>query len=408
MPVPDSWKPYDRDPSTKKDKAFSVLGAMRIGRDRKERRFVSQAVEHELNEPHAAIAWVRPFDAEAWTREDRECASNLARLVGYLGHSSSLVAIEVASEISTPALVPDDDGTVLLRVPYDGRLAHLEAAFEAGRRPTTSSWQPYGYRRDTSPGPRPPWRDLVVFRLVRGPHRLPIVASLRATRVLREALNDAFRSSPFNQEPPEIVCGRTKGDGVTATMPHVAFVPLPDVGHAHASGTLLGLALLLPEALKGEERRTVLRAIQTVTKLELGTLGRWDLERQTLETPLYGLLPETWTRASKVWTTVTPLSFDRDPGEATGGTAAATVTLACERLGLPAPEAIELSGTPFIEGSEHAREFALFQANPSALRRRHIHARLEFGKPICGPLVIGAGRYLGYGLCRPIRAGVVA
>lgn len=405
VPVPDNWKPYYRDPNTKRDKAFSAMGAMRIGRDRKERRFVSQAVELELTEPHATVAWLRPLDADAWTSEDQECATSLSRFVGYLGHSSSLVALDIASEIRAPALVPDDDGTILLRVPYEGRLAHLEDAFHAGHRPPMSSWQPYGQRRAVAPGPKPPWRDMVVLRLVGGPHRLPLAATQRATRRLRETLNDIFRASPFNQEPPEIVSGRAASNGAKSAVPHIAFIPLPDVDHSFASGHLLGFALLLPEILRGEERRTVLRAIQQLTVLDFGSLGCWDLERQTLETPVQGLLPETWTRSSKSWTTVTPISFDRDPGDPLGEVALTGVALACERLGLPAPSDIKLSATPFLAGSNHAREFTLFQVTENARRRRHVHARLVFAEAVSGPLVIGAGRYLGYGLCRPTSGG---
>lgn len=101
VPVPDNWKPYYRDPNTKKEKAFTVMGAMRIGRDRKERRFVSHAVELDLVEPHATIAWPQPVDGTAWTSEDLECAANLSRLVGYLGHSSSLVGVDVGDEVAT-------------------------------------------------------------------------------------------------------------------------------------------------------------------------------------------------------------------------------------------------------------------------------------------------------------------
>jgi CRISPR-associated protein Csb2 len=34
--------------------------------------------------------------------------------------------------------------------------------------------------------------------------------------------------------------------------------------------------------------------------------------------------------------------------------------------------------------------------------RLHTHAILIFDQPICGPLMIGAGRYRGYGVCRPM------
>lgn len=34
--------------------------------------------------------------------------------------------------------------------------------------------------------------------------------------------------------------------------------------------------------------------------------------------------------------------------------------------------------------------------------RRHAHAILVFDRPVRGPILLGAGRYRGYGLCRPL------
>jgi CRISPR-associated protein Csb2 len=408
VPVPDNWKPYFRDPNTKKDKPFPVMGAMRIGRDRKERRFVSQAVNLDVHEPHATIGWPRPREHQEWQERDYGAAATLSRLVSYLGHSSSVVAVDVVREVPVSAWIPDDnDGALLLRVPHEDRLKILEAAFEADRRPPVSTWQSYGERRVDSPGPRSHWPSMVVFRIAGGPHRLPLVASLQATRALREHLKDIFRKPPFNEEPPEVVSGRTpkvSGQSV-AQSPHLAFVPLPDVDHEHAAGHLLGLALLLPASLKGDERRRVLAAIARLEDLELPAIGRWRLERQTLETPLHGLLPATWIGPSRSWATVVPMAFDRDPGDVLGGDAEAGVRVACTRLGLPSPAEVALWATPFILGVAHAREFPLFRPTVTAPRRRHVHVRLEFDAPIHGPLAIGAGRYLGYGLCRPFRGG---
>jgi CRISPR-associated protein Csb2 len=405
VPVPDNWKPYYRDPNTKKDKPFAVMGSMRIGRDRKERRFVSQGVDLALGEPHATIGWLRPRGDDEWQACDFGAAANLSRLIGYLGHSSSVVAVDVVRDIPASAWVPDDDGTLLLRVPHEARLKVLESAFDAGDRPPISSWHSYGKERVDSPGPRAPWRDMVAFRIGGGPHRLPLVASLQVTRSLREQLKDIFRKPPFNEEPPEVVSGRpasASGQSVTRS-PHLSFVPLPDVDHAYAAGHLLGLAILLPESLKNDERRRVLAAIAQLAHLDLGVIGRWRLERQTLETPLHGLLPETWVGPSQYWATVTPMAFDRDPGNMLGQDAEEGVRVACTRLDLPTPTEVALSQTPFVIGTEHAREFPLFRPAPTAPRKRHVHVRLEFGEPIHGPLAIGAGRHLGYGLCRPMR-----
>lgn len=36
--------------------------------------------------------------------------------------------------------------------------------------------------------------------------------------------------------------------------------------------------------------------------------------------------------------------------------------------------------------------------------RRHTHAILVFDGPVCGPVLVGAGRFRGYGVCRPTNA----
>ena len=378
------------------------MGSMRIGRDRKERPpFVSGTLDLDASEPHATIGWPR----NGWTSTDYQAAARLARLVGYLGHSSSVVAVEVADHIPAPTWVADEQGTLLFRVPTPGRLDALLNAFKVGRRPLVAVWRLYGQARIISAGRATPWSDMIVFRLIGGPHRLPLVASIQAARGLRESVKDIFREV-HGEQPPEVVSGRASSaaNGDTPTRsPHLAFVPLPDTGHRHARGHLLGLSILLPRAVKGEERLRVLRAIACVEELDLGSIGRWRLERQTLETTLQGLLPGTWTGPAMIWATVTPMAFDTDPGDLFGSAAEKGVALACTRMGLPECPGVALSRAPFLSGVEHAREFPLFRPTPTAPQRRHVHVRLEFDEAIQGPVAIGAGRYLGYGLCRSIR-----
>lgn len=403
VPVNDNEKPFYRDANTKRDKPFSMMGAMRIGRDRKERRFVSRTVDLDAAEPHAIIGW----PSDGWRAEDYGMAARLARLVSYLGHSSSVVSVDVTDHVPEPTWVGDEHGTLLLRVPSQGRVEALEGAFQAGRRPPVGVWKLYGPAQAVAVGWQTPWSDMVVFRLIGGPHRLPLVSSVRATRRLRECLKDVFREI-HGEVPPEIVSGRTSsatGGDTPTQSPHLAFVPLPDTGHRHAKGHLLGLSILLPRDLKGEERLRVLKAIARIGKLDLGAIGRWELDRQTLEGNLRGLLPGTWTGPARIWATVTPMAFDTDPGDSFGAAAKEGVALACTRLGLPEPAGVSVSGSPFLPGVEHAREFPLFRPIPSAPRRRHAHVRLEFNELVRGPVAIGAARYLGYGLCRPMTYG---
>ena len=48
-----------------------------------------------------------------------------------------------------------------------------------------------------------------------------------------------------------------------------------------------------------------------------------------------------------------------------------------------------------------ARAYPAFPADPSKHQRVKVHARLEFPMPVAGPVLLGAGRYYGLGLCRP-------
>lgn len=42
---------------------------------------------------------------------------------------------------------------------------------------------------------------------------------------------------------------------------------------------------------------------------------------------------------------------------------------------------------------------------PDGARRWRVHVALRFPPPVAGPLLLGAGRYQGYGICRPLPTG---
>jgi len=59
------------------------------------------------------------------------------------------------------------------------------------------------------------------------------------------------------------------------------------------------------------------------------------------------------------------------------------------------------------KGAAHIRQMPMFEDQGSGLCRYQVHVVLEFAEPVGGPLLIGRGRYRGYGLCRPLREGGV-
>ena len=82
---------------------------------------------------------------------------------------------------------------------------------------------------------------------------------------------------------------------------------------------------------------------------------------------------------------------------------AGIIATSCENIGLPAPVAVRVEKTPFFFGSLRAMPG---QGGFPQLRKGtfQVHAAIVFDRPVMGPLLLGAGRFRGYGLMRPWKA----
>jgi CRISPR-associated protein Csb2 len=203
-------------------------------------------------------------------------------------------------------------------------------------------------------------------------------------------------------------------------------VPLPFVASQHADGSLLGVALILPREASDESRRSLLRALARwesaqrrqdeevpVLPILLGRAGSMlvtrveDLPRQQ------SLRSATWCEASRRWASASPIALDRNPGDlwardqqkAGGAVAEATagIRLACQHIGLPAPVDVTILPSPALVGAAKSRQFAPFPEGAGRVQRVLTHAAVEFAEPVTGPVLLGAGRYLGLGLMRPVN-----
>lgn len=388
----------DSSPLTKKGQPRPIAGSLPVGRDRQARQFPTAVPHGDLVELRWPDATPEPPIGEALQR--------LCEKVACIGHSSSLVEVWVMAEASDsdPDLVPmPDGGSNRLRVPARGRLADLEARFAAGRRPSQAPWSGYG-----PPPPEadePPRRsafspDLVVLRGATTPRLgLPDCATVAAR------LRDAAMSHA-TQPPPEWISGHRE-DGGPSTKPHLAFLPLADVAHDHSGGHLMGMALALPRSL--EERQLV--ALSTLLyegaasreiELTLGRHGVWRLRLEDRDLPPRALRASTWTAdptGAERWASVTPIVLDRYPKAA--GDAEETVAAACEAIGLPRPADVVVTKVSLHLGVPVARDFPPFRRQGGG-RRFHVHVVLRFSERVVGPILLGAGRYRGYGLCRPL------
>lgn len=398
-----------------------AVGLLPEGRVRQPRTFPSRA----LAEPTMYLVW--PASA---TDDIASAVDAVARRVTHVGHSSSLVTCRVAPDAPEPALVPDDSGDVVLRIASPGLVQRLvdaharhnqieprvmPCAFQAYARP---SLQAVTDIASSTFGD-----DWTVFRQIDGP---------RLSSTLAADVAGAFRAALMSHadEPIAEALSGHAADGSPSTQPHAAFVPLPYVGHRHATGALLGIALVLPRDLGDAERRAVLRAVgrweaasrreiddfevdAPPLRLRLGNRGVLELERVVWGTaPQATLRPVNWARPSRRWLSVTPVALDRNPGnlfaDDPAGSARAfleasnTIGIACERIGLPRPVRVDVLPSVTMPGVSKARDFSAFPADRRKPQRVKVHAVLEFDTPVRGPVLLGAGRFLGLGLFRPI------
>lgn len=374
-----------------------------LDRIRKERFFPSTLVGDDI----CALRWP---DTHAGTHHD--ALEKLARGVTRVGHSTSLVRMWIESDPPPARWIPARAGRfadVQLRVAEPGRLASLVRDYDGGgekwRRPRPGAWCPY---RLNDPGEATASHHagrMLILRRVAGA-RPGLAQSLAMSAALRSVLLRGTRSETLR----ELVSGHAS-NGAPLQRPHAAYVPLASVGTPQADGGLLGLGIVLPRDATFEEEEGIFQVLIESLPPDTATLEFALLEGESTSfcledrsAPPAALRASTWSRSSKVWATVTPIVLDRLPPRRhpdREGFARAQVVRACEQVDLPHPVELRLNDAPLVTGSPHAAAFPSLPTK-AGLRRRHVHAWLRFGTPVRGPLLIGAGRYRGYGLCRPL------
>lgn len=371
-----------------------------------------------------------PMFAFLWPKADpsphREALTRLCARVTRLGHSSSLVRCTVVECDLLPTLVPSDEGDVVLRVISPGQLERLDRAFEhhQGVRSRVLPARPQRYgpplksatssQHATSVFSSNDW---ILFERVGGSRPVASRAADLA-RAFRYALIEVHGS----QDLPEALSGHTE-NGPTQ-QPHVAFVPLPFVGHEHADGALMGCALVLPRALPNNDRELLLRLVAKWEKerandrgnltLAGGTLPPFHIRRVEVSAKA-ALDPARWSRASTRFITATPIALDKNPGNLRSnldGTARKAVLEAqqsiidaCQHVVAVRPVSVEVSLAPLLPGAQHVRDFLPWPGRPGRTPRVRVHADIQFAEPVKGPLLLGAGRYFGLGLCLPVGGG---
>jgi CRISPR-associated protein Csb2 len=380
---------------------------------------------------------------------------NLCGKVSRIGHSASLVQMwaSQAAPGSPANWLPDEDrATEQFRIASAGSLQYLEQQFNQTeideffelkhalvdgsdkkrkgeiktalekrfqnqtpirRRPQMSL--SHGYARaksETQPHVAGTIFDprLLIFGLnrVNGPYRhLDLSATLQLTARFRESL-----LQHFGTHVSETLSGH-KGE-MRAERAHLAFLPLPFVGHQHSHGGVLGIAVAIPRAIELYDKQRLLQALTGIRRegLKLGALGCCEVCLPDLGDSPLTLQSRSWTASptgARQWATVTPYVYDRHSKAkdrvAYQNELADALRLSWERVGQEQDLLTDVIVTPVSPhlGAPASHEF------PRLTRKdgnecRHSHVILIFDRPVVGPILLGAGRFRGYGLFKPVGA----
>jgi CRISPR-associated protein Csb2 len=404
-----TYVPVNDDPSPMGKKGpLGPMGSYPIGRNRQPRQFPAVVPDS----PNLFLIWDVDVPANLRPALQRVC-----ELVTSLGHSASPVRVWVEDGPPAPTLVPAEDlATHHLRMFAGGRLAYLKSRYDAGLRPQPSRWQGYAQPETTSSveaqdGPFDP--GVFVLRQIGGRQFGLESCGMIANAIRLELMRRHGRNVP------EWISGHAP-DGSPSKKPRPAYLPLGFVGREHADGHLLGVAFVVPRDFEhtgqlfklfglhdGKNQREIEAEVPylsvKVINPHLEQKEDDDMELEFEERPegrrQLTLKSFTWTNPQRLWNTVTPVMLPQFPRRRLA--AEDVVAKACVDSGYPLPVAVRVGQAPFLQGVPHAKSFHV-RPRGSRPPRPLTHAQIEFSVPVRGPVLIGAGRYIGYGACRPI------
>lgn len=309
--------------------------------------------------------------------------------------------------------------------------------------PTLGTWA--GYRRSDEAAPVATIEgthfDSELLILAHSPQDDEPKFGIADCLALTSRLRDAFMSKCPDEPPPEWLSGHDTETRKPTQSPHVAFVALPFVGRQYADGHVMGLALALPRSqyVAPEERGRVLgpllfndEAKAELIELNLGRLGKWTIAVEERAEPPQSLQTRSWTQSSHTWASVTPVVLDRFPKSSRKDDRMAweaevrgIIAQSCVNAGVPSPTEIDIDTTSWHLGSPRAYPksrrlrsrstsdasgrlgdgFPTMPHRPGKPTRPQVHAFVRFASRVRGPVLLGAGRFLGYGLCKPVATG---
>ena len=356
-----------------------------------------------LNRPGVRVTPRDPHVLYSWNESAPEATLDALRRraarIGYLGAADSPVRVRVMTqmpEATVPgdAFVPAPDGDAVINVPAPGDVRLLDRMYDM--------WFEHG--ADIGRAQFPALRHAAPYRSPRiaaTRENGEVVAWLRlgtavsgrriatVTALFKEAV--LSKHQEIHGEPPAVL----HGHGFGASGYEIArFLALPDVGFQRSRGRIHGLALWMPPGSDSVVRQRARDAAVAVRRLTGRGIDVPVVPRDDERHPA-AAHPDRWRRSSRRWATAFPAIHERR-----GALDLKEVSRWCRHAGMPSPVAFRTARGPLVRG---AVDLAPVEVNrPGRPGLPYSHVELQFATPVPGPVVIGAGRQRGFGLCVPV------
>lgn len=364
-----------------------------------------------------------PFITLTWPEEPEpklfRALNKITRCVGYLGHSASLVRCQFLLGVTPSQRTFPRHAR---RRIYPGRMNELEDAHRANPiRPKIRPGAPVFVER--TPDLNSLDNGWLVLKVIGG--AVPDIRSAALVcRTLRKALMSGYRKAGLGNAIDEIVSGHTP-QGTPTRLPHLAIAPMAFVGFPHADGNVLGFSIIPPSGTALSKIKGFREAFESVAHHSQNEQQQvLTLQGTPLIEPLHlapvassteeklSLSPQPYIGPSRIWASTTPIVLERHLKRKDELEVRELVASACENAGLPPPilKQIQVGKHSMVDGVPPSRPLTgeppwLRWRTPKSLTSRQlIHAIIDFGKEVHGPVLLGAGRFTGLGLCRSVGA----
>lgn len=233
----------------------------------------------------------------------------------------------------------------------------------------------------------------------------------QASAMVRHAILEHFKQPSFlNYYGKDLICRLVAGHE-PQTRPsdkvksydgdHFAYVPIPSLDRSFKADGYVRRVLVIGYGCTEGKARELFADVQlTHGVLQDGgkPIGQFQLVEDPRSDSVLSLLLGSEKHPSNVWRTVTPIIL---PGHRRRGRSEVQLIVgALNRLGIQSKDidSVATFRGPIVPKTSHALDY---RVRGYLADTQRFHAEIVFKKPVAGLLVVGRGRYTGFGLMLP-------